>query len=1111
MKEAEWSASDPFSYKKQLCDSKMSDFSINKLKFSTLDLYGREQEIAQLFGALDRLRDPENNRKEVVLISGPSGAGKSKLAEELLVPKKGRIRSIYVTGKFDLQQKNEPYSAFGSACRSICDHLISHTQKGVGSCESQNVFNQILENVRTQLGSEARALFPLIPRLKELLRRKNSIVHSEKTNFNQSISNFDFLDTKNQFFLALRRFMRAVGSVVPISMVLDDIQWADQASLDAINSLLTDRDNPWLMIVATYRSGSETNSHQGVRKLLKQLVELEIQNGISVTNIAVGNLRVPDVNDMIVDLLSTDQNDASTKDLAKLVHRKTAGNAFFVEVFLNSLASKELLLYNFGLSKWIWNAADIEEQTRVSENVVDVLTEKMKHIPTRIRHGLLLAACLGSAFDRNVLVLMMRSLTLDNEDLTFSATEASTGHVSSLVSAEEWLVFCENKGLIENCGDNLFRWVHDKVQESALRLASPETVSSIKLQVGRLLALESSTSTILEDNLFVAVNHLNEKTEEFTVKDTRDLKIIELNLRAGRKAIEASAFDAAAEYLRHGISFLTDNSWETRYELTLQIHTLAAKAEYSCGDISNMRYHCEVIISNAQCLRDSFPVYPLLIDAAGNHHGPQEAVDIAVDILSKLGCNFPKHFRSLRLGLAFLRLRATTKSLQLKDLMTLQPMTDEYRIETMAILVKMSAWAMLAKSDLELFATSKSFHLTLQYGLDKNAPAAIATVGMILGVGLGDTASSRRYALQSLQLADQSDPRTVMFSYGVMLPWTQSIASCLHPILDAYKRSIEQGDLVSGTWCMYMYLQMSIQSGRNLDEVDAGFREHVWKMKESEQMKPYNFGQIAWQSVLNLMGKSPDPFVLTGEAMDEQNFVGELDDTQDQEMFAIINYQHLFLACMFGNHRKASNIAMNVADELPMYLLESTRQQFLTALSCASMARSTGRRKYKREARRQSRKIKGWVKKNNPNVIHFDLLVDAELAALDGNHNVARKKYQQAIRLAARSGFIHDQALANERYAEFLLEYNSDRSEASYRMTDAIRLYAEWGAAGKVEQLNFVHAGKYLILDSQDLLKHDAAENTIASSEQSGFANPSIKKKNRISLYHVRTPNSSRK
>ena len=70
---------------------------------------------------------------------------------------------------------------------------------------------------------------------------------------------------------------------------------------------------------------------------------------------------------------------------------------------------------------------------------------------------------------------------------------------------------------------------------------------------------------------------------------------------------------------------------------------------------------------------------------------------------------------------------------------------------------------------------------------------------------------------------------------------------------------------------------------------------------------------------------------------------------------------------------------------------------------------------------------------------------------MDGDEDKARDLYREGITIAARGGFIHDAALANERFFDFVRE--RDIEEARYRIKEAVRFYSNWGAMARVQKL----------------------------------------------------------
>jgi hypothetical protein len=79
-------------------------------------------------------------------------------------------------------------------------------------------------------------------------------------------------------------------------------------------------------------------------------------------------------------------------------------------------------------------------------------------------------------------------------------------------------------------------------------------------------------------------------------------------------------------------------------------------------------------------------------------------------------------------------------------------------------------------------------------------------------------------------------------------------------------------------------------------------------------------------------------------------------------------------------------------------------------------------------------------------------LLDAEWAVLKKQKRDLRAKFEQAIVMAGRRGLTHLQALANERLAIYMEEIGDD-VESLYRYKQANKLYAEWGAKAKTQQL----------------------------------------------------------
>lgn len=449
----------------------------------------------------------------VVFISGYSGTGKTALATaiERKVWKQG---GAFLVGKFDMYQRDEPYTGISSACEELCSYLVRlMLSDNVGGADKNNVTgnrgsisrlhntNNSLENLSNRTSSQAREivveiigelgeelfiLTQVIPELKDLVeqagmddsldslaaegvengdRRQRRSKQREQLQQQERSTNGagGYVESKNRFNYAFQRFIRVLARYLsPLVIVLDDLQWADLASLDLLEVLITDVGNPFgLMVIGCYRSNEVDKAHIS-SKMIRDLKQRKtdqrrrqqmhrrhnnrqsqlrlsinesndlmsdfscntsdtpsVNNSITnhvqstqtskqendyfdITEINVGNLNVKDVNQMVMDLLNDDDIER-TYGLAEILFQKTCGNVFFLIHFMYMLFEHNLLEFNLGLLKWMWDEETIINETSSTENVVDLMKRQMKKLPSLVSRLLQLAACLGSTFDERTL------------------------------------------------------------------------------------------------------------------------------------------------------------------------------------------------------------------------------------------------------------------------------------------------------------------------------------------------------------------------------------------------------------------------------------------------------------------------------------------------------------------------------------------------------------------------------------------------------------------------------------------------------------------------------------------------------------------------------------
>jgi predicted ATPase len=1039
-------------------------FPVSRLRFSILELIGRDDEKELLETCLNRVTpqgEEQGGSRELVLISGNAGTGKTALASALAKSVK-RLHGLYVKGKFDIYLRDEPYSGIAVACREICGRILL--------MRDNESFDKIREELIDKLGSENLCLLiNVIPELAEIVGDEVIMDDMKKQTS---------VETKARFNFAFRILIQLVAShFAPLVILLDDLQWSDAATLDLLQVLISDRDNPSLMVIAIYRSNEVDESHS-LSPFICELKRTSEQDEFNVTEIQIGNLSTSQVNEVIMSLLSIDDPE-KTRPLADLCYKRTYGNVFSLLIFLKMLQSEGLLHYSLGKFKWGWDEQKILSTTAATSNVVDLMRQKIEKLPASVGQRLSIAACLGFSFEPAILNTVWTSISRRQE----SADEAEPEKDDDIGS---FLALVEQEGFleVEPGSSSAYRWIHDKVQEAAISLVPPEELPILKAQVGTILVRELDDK-YLDAYIFTVVNLLYEGG---VPKDEPErVQLAKLSLRASKKAQDQSAFESADKYATIGVSVLPMNKWSNHYELTLDLYSTATETACYLGNIVRLETcYKEVIDQKDRPLSDKLRVYHVMISYMGGALGrPNDAIELIVEILAHYNVCFPKRkaVRFVSTLSGFLKAKCKMNSLRQEDISNLPMMTDPVHLEMMRLLDQLFMTAYLAENDLMPLSIFASIQLTLEHGLCEYSAARFAGLALLVGVASGDmalaskTGTFARLVMNEVE-CKHMDARAELWLNAFVFCWTDPIARMSSRFLRAYETGLSVGDNEYACWvcevlpcnicytmnqysvifmplsaifvkCIAQYIVVGFQSGKSLETVEADCKIYLNQMIKFKRETVHADISIYFEMIRNLIGRSQgDPTVLKSE----QRFRSHSDHT----VLGVFYTCQSILYMYFGEYEKGAKLAIERGDTyakgVPAHVWIMI-ETFTRGMLLYVMARTTKKRIYRKEAKRVHKTIKSWVHKGNPNVKHYEMLLNAESAALSGKLDAAEGWYQSSIVSATRQGHLHESAYASERYGNFLMNERNDPEEARHKIDDAIRRYGEWGAAKKVHLL----------------------------------------------------------
>jgi predicted ATPase/serine phosphatase RsbU (regulator of sigma subunit)/tRNA A-37 threonylcarbamoyl transferase component Bud32 len=978
-------------------------------------LYGRDSQVKTLLQAFERV---SQGATEMMLVAGYSGVGKSALVREVHKPMTER-RGYFAAGKFDQFQKNIPYSAITQAFNEFCHYLLMESAETLANWQ-----NKILEAV----GNNGQIIIDVIPDLELVIGSQPAVAEVGPT------------EAQNRFNLFFLNFIKALcDKEHPFILFIDDLQWVDLASLGLLKSMMLDDEIRHLLIIGAYRDNEVDSTHP----LIMAIDEFQKANA-SINTIFLANLLSNDVNHLLQDSLSCETG--QTQALTDLIYQKTHGNAFFTHQFLQALSEKALLRFDFEQLKWCWDVEQIAAQN-ITDNVVELMASQFDKLAEKTSSVLQFAACIGNQFDLSLLAIIYEQEP--NETLSTLLDAIKEGLIQPLD---------ENYKRLDRAKKSQFKFLHDRVQQAAIALINDEERQAVHLQIGRLL-LKNTPADALEDKVFDIVGQFNQCLEWLN-KQTERFKVARLNLLAGQKAKMAAAYGAALKYFTTGRGGLTESSWESEYDLTLNLFTGTVEVAYLSGDFNQMEQFAQIVLQQARTLSDELKICETQVQAYIAQNQPRKAIKIALNFLARLDIHLSEEPTQAEIGQALEEMQVSLGNQSIQSLLDLPIMTSTEARLAMRIMAAVTPAAYFVLPSLMVLLVLKQIELSLEYGHVAESCFAYALYGLILCDIGNDIELGYQFGLLSLDLLKHVGDKGIkarvnLIFYDLVMPWKEQARKALQPLLENYQLGLKTGYLEYAAHSILAYSYHSYFSGEQLVTLEPKMAQYNYALARLKQESAFNCHCLYWQVVLNLTASSNTPCRLTGQAYDENLPLHQ--QTNDQAERHYLHLNKCILHYLFGEFVQAVENAEKSEQYLEgitgssvaviCYFYDSlARLGWYTNLSESEQAAVLTKVSSNQE------KIKQWAHHAPMNYLHKFYLVEAERARVLGKEGDAREYYDKAIALAHEHEYLNEEALAYELAGQFYLLKGMLKIAQVY-LADALYHYQQWGALAKVEDL----------------------------------------------------------
>jgi predicted ATPase/signal transduction histidine kinase/ActR/RegA family two-component response regulator len=1001
------------------------DFSL-KLRLSQV-LVGRAREVEQIGASFARAAGGE---VELLLIGGPSGIGKTALVRTVYrdIAKAGR--GLLIAGKHDQLARSTLYTAMAQAFGALVRQWLASPDGVLGAWQ---------ERIRKEVGDNARLIADVVPELDLLMGKLAPVqqVHGEQV--------------QNRQKLTWLNFVRAITAPnAPLVMFLDDMQWADSATLLILQTLLTDVERRALLVIAAYRDNETPPEHP-----LWKLVEAVDKSGAKVSSSTVGPLSEEQVHQWTARTLESEA--ARVEPLSRVLWQKTRGNPFFLEQLMLLLHRQGQVMRDPESGEWRWNREAIE-RAQVTDNVVALLTAKVQEMPEATQHLLGFAACAGHAF-------------------RLKEIERLSGWERERVTAALWPALREElvvpvdggyrpaqalRGVGEGDLDAEYRFLHDRVQQASYERISPEQRGLSHLEIGRRLLGQYRSEGGRAQDLVELVRHLNLGAERMeAVEERKDLA--RLNLDAARAAKEASSHRLMVNLLETALSLLGEEALREEPALFAELSVERLEAAFLLREFDDVEARALSLLAMP------LPAVPRLatqeiwsrtwVATAQFARGEE----LGLVALAEWGVTFPDTEEAC---LAVLLLESVELDQWFErhpdgfDRMPIDPSLEHLLVDALVVQVLLCA-ALGRRPMLGALAISRRVLETIRRdALTPVVPFLITTFAQTLSATTGKYRRAARWIEPGVRIAERmASPMLAecLSGLGVYTVYSRPIDEAAEVLERAVSIALKVGSIQGTSWGLANDLfSFRVWRGQPLGQVDARRRARWGLMQRAGDVLGNHYFQLTecWCDVLmdpagasRLLGEEPlsrgsRSFLADGDWM-----VAEYARILEAHLFLLgSNFSQALSRAREADQHRANIYGMPPVARIPLWLALSAAKCWHGTTGAEEQARLCG------EIEDGLTRLAYLAEGCAENFLHEQRLIEAEYARVHGKTEEAMAKYDEAIELAREQRFLHIEALSAQLCAEFHLQAGRSRIGALY-LREARDAYTRWGALSVVAHL----------------------------------------------------------
>ena len=547
-------------------------------------LIGRDSEFGALCQVLDKLGQGSGG---IVCLIGEAGIGKSRLIEELHAEweKIAPSEAPWLECRGVSYDTTRPYGLFMQSVRQTY---------GVEDSDS-------LELVREKVARTPEGFSPQVQTL--VVRVIRALLASGTDSDGPQVQGETL---QRELYQACHSMLRTTASLAPTLMLLDDLHWADPASVELMIDMFPLVKEVPLLLLCSFRPERQSPAWR-----VKETAETDYPH--LYTEISLSPLSEDDSKELFVNLVDIS---GSPSELRHRILDKTEGNPLYVEEFTRALIDSGAVIRDETGLHWSLDAR--VEDVPIPENLQALLTSRIDRLQEDARRTLQLSSVIGRSFYHRVLELISDPVTALDKEL------------SSLQGAD---LIREARSVPEL--EYIFR--HDLTREAAYSSILLRARREFHKRVGE--AVEDLFGDRLEEQAHRLAHHFNEAGD--------NEKALEYSVMAGDAAARLYAHQEANSHYTRALELV--NRVTASREQRIEVYIARGRTLELIGEFDEALANYQQLQSYAQDQGDRALELAALIPQATVHSTSNPKFDVVKGReLSRKGLSLARELQDQR-------------------------------------------------------------------------------------------------------------------------------------------------------------------------------------------------------------------------------------------------------------------------------------------------------------------------------------------------------------------------------------------------------------------------------------------------------------------------------